>query len=120
MTISELVRTLKINKTKQHILFLGAGASVASGMPMVSTCIWLFKREIFLSEHPELTSHDFDISLKIVQNKIQSFLERKNIVPDHGVMNTAITLKNAIQFLKQGVLFFKHSLQRLIPRMVIT
>ena len=85
MTISELVRTLKINKTKQHILFLGAGASVASGMPMVSTCIWLFKREIFLSEHPELTSHDFDISLKIVQNKIQSFLERKNIVPDHGV-----------------------------------
>lgn len=81
MTIAELIRILKINKQKRHTLFLGAGSSLSSGMPTVATCIWLFKKEIFLSEHPDLIDQDLDISLKIVQDKIQSYLERKNIIP---------------------------------------
>lgn len=54
MTIAELIRILKINKQKRHTLFLGAGSSLSSGMPTVATCIGLFKKEIFLSEHPDL------------------------------------------------------------------
>ena len=81
MTISELIRILKVNKQKSHALFLGAGASLSSGMPTVATCIWLFKKEIFLSEHPDLISQGLDVSLKTVQDKIQSYLERRNIIP---------------------------------------
>jgi hypothetical protein len=48
------VQSIKVNSTSPHALFLGAGASISSNVPSAMTCIWQWKREIFLTNNPEL------------------------------------------------------------------
>lgn len=49
--IDALVRSVSVNKSTPHALFIGAGASITSGIPSASTCIWHWKRDIFLTKN---------------------------------------------------------------------
>ena len=50
LTFDSFLRSLKQNLDSPHSLLLGAGASVESGIPSASDCIWEWKKEIFLSQ----------------------------------------------------------------------
>src|SRR5438552_3230587 len=54
LPLDAFVRSVGINKSTPHLLFLGAGASVSSGVPSAERCIWEWKRRIFLTRNPGL------------------------------------------------------------------
>lgn len=54
LNLPEFIRSVKVNSRKKFHIFLGAGASISSGVPSVEQCIWRLKQEIFLSEHTDI------------------------------------------------------------------
>lgn len=71
LQIDEFVRSIGINKATHHMYFLGAGASVTSGVPSAELCIWEWKRKIFLTKNPGLEEQFVELSLVGVKKKIQ-------------------------------------------------
>lgn len=66
------------------MLFLGAGASMSSGMPSAGQCIWEWKRDIFLSNNPGLEEQFGELSLPSVQTRIQTWLDHQRCFPPLG------------------------------------
>ena len=64
-----------------HILLLGAGASVESGIQSASDCIWDWKKEIFLSKNPALIELYSNIKADNVRNSIQRWLDEQYQYP---------------------------------------
>ena len=54
LEFDEFVRSIKQNMDTKFSMFLGAGASVESGVPSAGECIWEWKRDIFISKNPVL------------------------------------------------------------------
>lgn len=52
LEFDEFVRSIKQNMDTKFSMFLGAGASVESGVPSAGECIWEWKRDIFISKNP--------------------------------------------------------------------
>ena len=48
LALDAFVRSIRVSRHSPHALFLGAGASISSGVPGASHCIWEWKRDIFL------------------------------------------------------------------------
>ncbi len=42
--LDAFVRSITVNKNSPNALFLGAGASITSGIPSATNCIWQWKR----------------------------------------------------------------------------
>jgi len=78
LPIDALVRSVGVNKSSPHALFLGAGASISSGIPSAARCIWEWKRDIFLTNNPAMRDHFSELSLPSVQERIQRWLEANN------------------------------------------
>jgi len=76
------IRSVHVNKNTPHALFLGAGASISSGIPSAQKCIWEWKRSIFLSNNPGLEDQFAELSLKSVQNRIQNWLDKQAMYPE--------------------------------------
>ena len=68
-----------------HALFLGAGASVSSGIPSAQNCIWEWKRQIFITNNPGLEDQFSEISLDGVRRRIQKWLDRQGGYPLEGL-----------------------------------
>lgn len=84
MAILELdafIRTIEVNFNTPHTFFLGAGASVSSGIPSATTLIWDWKRKIFLSNNPGLEDQFSELSLPSIQNRLQNWLDNKGGFP---------------------------------------
>lgn len=81
LKFDELLRSLKQNKDTPHSLLLGAGASVESGIPSATDCIWDWKREIFLSQNTAFTEAYNNIKVDSVRTAIQKWLDGKSIYP---------------------------------------
>lgn len=81
LSLDAFIRTININKTIPHGLFLGAGASFSSGIPTAGLCIWEWKREIFLTNNPGLKDQFSELSLKSVRDRIQEWLDRQGGYP---------------------------------------
>ena len=47
LQIDELLRSLKQNISSPHSMFLGAGASIESGVQSANDCIWDWKKDMF-------------------------------------------------------------------------
>ena len=75
------IRSVGINKATPHALFLGAGASITSGVPSAASCIWEWKRSIFLTNNPGLESQFSELSLPSVRSKIQRWLDSQRKYP---------------------------------------
>lgn len=70
LQIDELLRSLKQNINSPHSLFLGAGASIESGVQSANDCIWDWKKAIFLSQNSMLCEYYTNIKSEAVRNNI--------------------------------------------------
>jgi hypothetical protein len=84
LPLDAFVRAIGANRMTPHALFLGAGASISSGMPSAQMCIWEWKRSIFLTNNIGLESQFSEITLTSVQTRIQRWLDRQGLYPQAG------------------------------------
>jgi hypothetical protein len=64
------------------MFFLGAGASITSGVPSAWECIWNWKRSLFLTQNSHINPTLFgSATLPHVQHQIQKWLEQQRIHP---------------------------------------
>jgi len=81
LDITQFVRAVAVNKTSPHSLFLGAGASISSGIKSAYDCIWEWKRQIFISSNPGLEKLFPDASSHASRLKIQKWLDNQGRYP---------------------------------------
>jgi hypothetical protein len=81
LDLAAIIRSIGINRSTQHALLLGAGASISSGVPSAASCVWEWKRAIFLTKNPGLEAQFAELSLPAVRTKIQRWLDAQNIYP---------------------------------------
>lgn len=78
------LRTLKQNFDTSHVILLGAGASISSGIQSAADCIWEWKKDIFLSQNPHLPSEYKEYKSENVQRSIQRWLDIQGGFPAEG------------------------------------
>lgn len=84
-TVDALIRSMGVNPPCRHMLFLGAGASITSGIPSAWQCVWRWKREIFLSAQPGISPLLLgDPTLPHVQQRIQRWLDANGGFPSNS------------------------------------
>ena len=81
LEFDEFVRSIKQNMDTKFSMFLGAGASVESGVPSAGECIWEWKRDIFISKNPVLAETHNNIKSEQVKRSIQNWLDNQGIYP---------------------------------------
>ena len=81
LKFDEFIRSLKQNRDTTHSLLLGAGASVESGIPSASDCIWEWKHEIFTSLNPTSANTFNNIKVDNVRVAVQNWLNSQMIYP---------------------------------------
>src|SRR5215216_1662697 len=84
LSLDAFIRSIGIKHLTPHALFLGAGASVSSGVPSAEKCIWEWKRSIFATNNPGIEDQFFEISLPSVQRRIQEWLDQQGCYPVAG------------------------------------
>ncbi len=84
LPLDAFIRSISVNIEVPHMLLLGAGASISSRIPSASTCIWQWKRSIFLSNHPGMEQNFEELSLGMVQQRIQDWLDTQPGFPRSG------------------------------------
>lgn len=84
LPLDAFIRSIGINKSTPHLFFLGAGASVSSGVPSAERCVWEWKRTIFLTRNPGLEEQFSEISLVGVRQRIQNWLDQQGGFPSLG------------------------------------
>lgn len=87
LSLDAFLRSIEINKNISHSFFLGAGASISSGIISAEMCIWQWKREVFLSQNSGLDRKLFDISLPNVRQRIQKWLDEQGVYPALGALD---------------------------------
>jgi hypothetical protein len=79
LPLDALVRSVTVNSGIPHSLFLGAGASISSGVRSAAECIWDWKHQIYLTNlPPELAPHYKELSLPAVRRAVQRWLDSQN------------------------------------------
>jgi NAD-dependent SIR2 family protein deacetylase len=84
LSVDALVRSIGIARDRPLVIFLGAGASMSSGMPSADQCIWEWKRSIFLTNNPGLEAQFSELSLPSVKQRIQAWLDSRRKYPPSG------------------------------------
>ena len=84
LPLDAFVRSIGVKRTTSLIFFLGAGASVSSGVPSAEACIWEWKRNLFLTNNPGLEQQFSELSLPSVQSRIQTWLDKQGTYPEKG------------------------------------
>lgn len=84
LSLDAFVRSVGVRRATPHALFLGAGASVSSGIPSAQACIWEWKRNLFLTNNPGLEDQFAELSLPSVRRRIQKWLDGQGTFPMEG------------------------------------
>src|SRR6266850_1283674 len=87
LRVDAFIRALAVNRTNPLALLLGAGASVSSGMPSASRCIWEWKRDIFVTNNPTLRESVGELSLPGTRARIQAWLDAQRRFPAENEEN---------------------------------
>src|SRR5882724_11734404 len=87
LSLDAFVRSIGVRRTTPHALFIGAGASVSSGIPSAEACIWEWKRNLFLTNNPGLEEQFTELSLPSVQRRIQQWLNAQGAYPHEGAVD---------------------------------
>ena len=87
LPLDAFVRSLGVRQTFPHTIFLGAGASISSGLPSAEMCIWEWKRSIFLTKNPGVEDQFTELSLPAVRQRIQKWLNLHGDFPPNGAPN---------------------------------
>src|SRR5579883_1339763 len=81
MNLDALIRSIAL-RDRHYMLFLGAGASISSGIPTAVDCIWSWKQQLFLSDKKDTDlCVSGDASLPHVRKRIQHWLDERGIHP---------------------------------------
>ncbi|MEW8411145.1 MAG: SIR2 family protein [Candidatus Thiodiazotropha sp.] len=81
LSLDAFIRSIGVHHATSHALFLGAGASITSGIPSAQACIWEWKRHIFLTNNPGLEDQFTELSLLSVRRRIQQWLNQQGTYP---------------------------------------
>ncbi|MCP4677300.1 MAG: hypothetical protein GY854_17660 [Deltaproteobacteria bacterium] len=81
LEIDTFTRSIGVNQGSPHALFLGAGASMSSGVPSAATCILQWKKSIFCTNNPGLEEQVAELSLPAVRDRIDRWLRVNGISP---------------------------------------
>ena len=81
LSLDAFVRSIGVRRDTPHALFLGAGASISSGLPSAQSCIWEWKRDLFLTNNPGLEDQFMELSLPSVRRRIQQWLDQQGGYP---------------------------------------
>lgn len=84
LSLDAFVRSIGIKRTVPLSLFLGAGASISSGVPSAEMCISEWKRSIFLTNNPGLESQFAELSLPGIRHRIQRWLDGQGRFPTNA------------------------------------
>src|SRR5687768_8910556 len=87
LSFDAFIRAVGINRGTPHAFFLGAGASITSGVPSAQACIWEWKRDIFLTNNAGLENQFSELSLAGVRQRIQRWLDRRGTFPPERSAN---------------------------------
>lgn len=87
LTVDAFVRSVAVNRNAGHALFLGAGASISSNIPSADTCLWNWKKDIFLTNNPGLGPQFDDILLPSARTRIQRWLDGQGEFPLGGSLD---------------------------------
>lgn len=81
MKLDALIRSICL-RDRHYMFFLGAGASITSGVPSAWECIWNWKRSLFLTQNSHINPTLFSsASLPHVQQQIQRWLDQQEAHP---------------------------------------
>ena len=84
LSLDAFVRAIGVRRNAPLSVFLGAGASVSSGLPSAQMCIWEWKRSIFLTNNPGLEDQFTELSLPGIRRRIQQWLDGQGRYPTDG------------------------------------
>lgn len=84
LPLDAFVRAIGVDRQAPHAVFLGAGASISSGIPSAGLCIWEWKRSIFLTNNPGVERQFSELTLRSVQERIQLWLDARGSFPANG------------------------------------
>ena len=116
LQFDEFVRSLKQNKDTYHSLLLGAGTSIESGIPSATDCIWEWKREIYLSQNPELIDYYKNTKIDAVRQTIQRWLDQQNIYPENNSLEEySYYAEKAYPIAEDRRKYFQNLIQKVNP-----
>lgn len=81
ITKEQLVRTINVMKPGEIDFFLGAGASVNSGIPSGGDLVWYFKRLIYCNENRVSVEKYKDLYLPSTRDMLQDYFDKKGTYP---------------------------------------
>ena len=81
LEIDAFIRSVGVNHRSSYALFLGAGASMSSGVPSAKACIWQWKKSIFCTNNPGLEEQVSELSLPAVGERIDRWLQVNGFFP---------------------------------------
>jgi hypothetical protein len=84
LPLDAFIRAIGIDRQAPYAAFLGAGASISSGIAPAGLCIWEWKRSIFLTNNPGVERQFSELTLCSVQDRIQGWLDTKGRYPVNG------------------------------------
>ena len=84
LPLDAFVRSIGIKRIAPLSTFVGAGASISSGLPSAQMCIWEWKRSIFLTNNPGLEDQFAELSLPGIRRRIQQWLDSQGRFPPDG------------------------------------
>lgn len=84
LELDAFVRSVGINRNSPHSLFLGAGASMSSGVPSAAACVWEWKRAIYCTNNPRMEQRVAELSLPAVREQIDQWLRLNHFWPATG------------------------------------
>lgn len=81
---AEFIRTFTVRRQPELMLFLGAGASVSSGIPSAREMTWIFKRDIYCTEQCRSMESFKDLSLESIRTPLQDYIQQYHWYPGEG------------------------------------
>jgi hypothetical protein len=114
--LDAFIRSVGINKSSPHNLLVGAGASISSGVPSAASCIWEWKRSLFLTQNPGLEAQFAELSLPAVRNKIQHWLDAQRVYPPNdSPQEYGIYIKECYPIADDRRAFFQDKVRQAVP-----
>lgn len=83
LDFDQFVRSVAINENDAFSVFLGAGASITSGILSAGECIWEWKKAIYQSNKPRAEGN-LDIKADQVRQLVQAWLDSEQQYPNAG------------------------------------
>lgn len=115
LELDALVRSIEVNKGSPHALFLGAGASLTSGVASASNCVLQWKRNIFESNNPELKAAVAEISLPAVQKRVDDWLKANQVWPGPQEDDYGFFIERCLPIVDDRRRFFQRLLKESKP-----